>query len=117
MTNEKVPTIKNNQKYGQRDSEKHITMTVKAYLEGFFWQEMWTKQIKCLQKPKDMFIELKKLAKDGEIQNDKMPEIKTIEVWNTRYSASLRKELAEQRVMGKTNKSLEKEDSNSKNKL
>ena len=88
-------------------------MTVKAYLEGFFLAGNVNKTDRM--SAKDMFIELKKLAEEGEIQNDEVPEIKTIEGWNTRYSASLRKESAEQRVMGKTNKRLEKEDSNSKN--
>lgn len=42
-----------------------------------------------------------------------MPEIKTVEGWITRYSASSRKESAEQRVI-EPNKRLE-EDSNGKN--
>ena len=64
---------------------------------------------------KDMVIELNKLAEEGEIQKDEVPEIKTIESWITRYSTSLRKESAEQRVIGETNKRIEKEGSNSKN--
>jgi hypothetical protein len=43
--------------------------------------------IKCLQK---YGYKAKKLA-EGEIQKDEVPEIKTIEEWITRYSASLRK--------------------------
>ncbi len=46
-----------------------------------------------------MVIQLKKLAKEGEIQEGEMSEIKTIEGWITKYSASLRKESAKQRVM------------------
>jgi len=64
---------------------------------------------------KDIVIEPKKLAEEGEIQKDEVPEIKTIEGWITRYSASLRKESAEQKVIGETNKRLEREGSNSKN--
>ena len=65
---------------------------------------------------KDMYIELNKLAEEGEIQKDEVPEIKTIEGWITRYSASLRKESAEQRVTtGETNKRIENEGGNSKN--
>jgi hypothetical protein len=64
---------------------------------------------------KDMVIELNKLAEEGEIQKDEVPEIKTIEGWITRYSASLRKESAEQRVIGETNKRIENEGGNSKN--
>ncbi|RIA92733.1 hypothetical protein C1645_820237 [Glomus cerebriforme] len=44
---------------------------------------------------KDMVIKLNKLAEEGEIQKDEIPEIKTIEGWITRYSTSLRKESAE----------------------
>ena len=47
-----------------------------------------------------MVWQLKKLAEEGEIQKDEVPEIKTVEGWITRYSANLRKESAEQRVMG-----------------
>ncbi|CAB4435478.1 unnamed protein product [Rhizophagus irregularis] len=83
---EKGWALKSNQKYGQRDR----------------------------MSAKDMVTELKKLAEEGEIQNDEVPEIKTIEGWITRYSASLRKESAEQRVISETNKRLEKEDSNNK---
>jgi len=43
---------------------------------------------------KDMAMELKKLV-EGEIQNEEIPEIKTIE---ERYSANLRRESAERRV-------------------
>ena len=64
---------------------------------------------------KDMVIELNKLAEEGEIQKDKIPEIKTIESWITRYSTSLHKKSAEQRVIGETNKRIEKEGGNSKN--
>ncbi len=51
---------------------------------------------------KDMVMQLKQLAEDGEISIDEVPEIKTVEGWITRYSAYLRKESAEQRVMGES---------------
>lgn len=47
---------------------------------------------------KDMIMELKNLVDEGEIQEEEVPEIKTIEGWITRYSASLRRESAEKRV-------------------
>ncbi|POG78563.1 hypothetical protein GLOIN_2v1535525, partial [Rhizophagus irregularis DAOM 181602=DAOM 197198] len=109
---EKGWALKSNQKYGQRGSGKRITITVKAYLEGFFLAGNVNKTDRM--SAKDMVTELKKLAEEGEIQNDEVPEIKTIEGWITRYSASLRKESAEQRVISETNKRLEKEDSNNK---
>ena len=105
--------LKSNQKYGQQSSGKCITMTVKAYLKEFFLARNVNKTDQM--SAKDMVIKLKKLAEGGEIQKDEVPEIKTIEGWITRYSASLRKESAEQRVIGKTNKRLENEGSNSKN--
>ncbi|CAG8505876.1 12569_t:CDS:1, partial [Funneliformis caledonium] len=63
---------------------------------------------------KDMVLELNKLVAEGEIQKDEVLEIKTIESWITRYSASLHKESAEQRVIGKANKRIEN-GGNSKN--
>jgi hypothetical protein len=111
---EKGWTLKSNQKYGQQGSGKHIIITVKAYLEGFFLAGNVNKTDRMTAK--DMVIELKKLAEEGEIQKDEVPEIKTIEGWITKYSASLRKESAEQRVIGETNKRLEKEGSNNKNR-
>ena len=45
-----------------------------------------------------MIMELKKLVEEGEIQEEEVPEMKTIEGWITRYSASLRRESAEKRV-------------------
>src|ERR1041385_876595 len=89
--------LKSNQKYGQRGSGKRISMTVKSYLEGFFLAGNINKTDRM--SAKDMVIQLKKLAEEGEIQESEVPEIKTVEGWITRYSASLRKESAEQRVM------------------
>jgi hypothetical protein len=82
-------------------------------LEGFFLAGNVNKADRM--SAKDMVIELNKLAEEGEIQKDEVPEIKTIEGWITRYSASLRKESAEQRVIGETNKRIENEGGNSKN--
>ncbi|CAG8827352.1 18404_t:CDS:2, partial [Gigaspora margarita] len=94
--------LKNNQKYGQRGSRKRITSTVRAYLKGFFLAGNLNKTDRM--SAKDMITELKKLVEEGEIQKNEVPEIKTVESWITRYSASLRKELAELRVIDKTNK-------------
>jgi hypothetical protein len=74
---EKGWAFKSNQKYGQQGSGKRITITVKAYLEGFFLAENMNKTDRMTAK--DMVIELKKLAEEGEIQKDEVPEIKTIE--------------------------------------
>jgi hypothetical protein len=43
----------------------------------------------------DMTVESKKLVEEGEIQEEEIPEIKTIEGWITRYSATLHRESAE----------------------
>ena len=51
---------------------------------------------------KDMVMQLKKLVEEGEITKEEVPEIKTVEGWIARYSANLRKESAEQRVMDKS---------------
>ena len=55
---------------------------------------------------KEMVMQLKNQAEEGEIQESEVPEVKTVEGWITRYSASLRKEAAEQRVLRETNKDL-----------
>jgi len=92
--------LRSNYKYGQRGTGKRITMIVKAYLEGFFLAGNVNKTDRM--SAKDMVVQLKKLAEEGEISKDEVPEIKTIEGWITRYSASIRKESAEQRVMGES---------------
>ena len=61
---------------------------------------------------KEMVMQLKNLAEEGEIQESEVPEVKTVEGWITRYSASLRKEAAEKRVLRETNKRLENESNN-----
>jgi hypothetical protein len=90
--------LKSSHKYGQRGTGKRISMTVKTYLEGFFLAGNVNKIDRM--SAKEMVIQLKKLAEEGEIQDSEVPEVKTVEGWITRYSASLRKESAEQRVMG-----------------
>ncbi|RHZ76926.1 hypothetical protein Glove_187g60 [Diversispora epigaea] len=100
-TNEKFPleigwALKSNYKYGQRGKGKRITKKVRTYLEGFFLAGNMNKTDRM--SAKDMLNELKKIAEEGEIQSEEIPEIKTIEGWITRYSASLRKESAEQRI-------------------
>ena len=72
-------------------------MTVKTYLEGFFLAGNVNKTDRM--SAKDMVIQLKQLAEEGEIQESEVPEIKTVEGWITRYSASLHKKSAEQRAM------------------
>ncbi|CAB5394477.1 unnamed protein product [Rhizophagus irregularis] len=101
-TNENFPlesgwALRSSHKYGQRGTGKRISMTVKTYLEGFFLTGNVNKTDRMFAK--EMVIQLKQLAEEGEIQESEVPEIKTVEGWITRYSASLRKESAEQRVM------------------
>jgi hypothetical protein len=89
--------LRSNYKYGQRGSKKRITI-VKTYLESFFLAGNVNKVDRM--SAKEMVAQLKELAAEGEISIDEVPEIKTVEGWITRYLASLRKESAEQRVMG-----------------
>ncbi|GET04415.1 hypothetical protein GLOIN_2v1645959 [Rhizophagus clarus] len=70
--------LKSNQKYDQRGIGKHITVLVKAYLEGFFLVGNVNKTDRM--SAKDMYIELNKLAEEGEIQKDEVPEIKQLRV-------------------------------------
>ncbi|CAJ0839557.1 3989_t:CDS:2 [Entrophospora sp. SA101] len=93
---EKGWTLRSNHKYGQRGSGKRITSKVRTYLEGFFLGGNVSKTDRM--SAKDMMVELKKLMEEGEIQEEEVPEIKTIEGWITRYSATLRRESAEKRV-------------------
>ena len=101
-TNENFPlesgwALKSSHKYGRRGTGKRIPITVKTYLEGFFLAGNVNKTDRM--SAEDMVIQLKQLAEEGEIKESEVPEIKTVEGWITRYSASLRKESAEQRVM------------------
>ena len=89
---EKGWALRSSHKYGQRGSGKRITSKVRTYLEGFFLAGNVNKADRM--SAKDMAMELKKLV-EGEIQNEEIPEIKTIE---ERYSANLRRESAERRV-------------------
>ncbi|RIA89454.1 hypothetical protein C1645_824835 [Glomus cerebriforme] len=52
---------------------------------------------------RNMVIQLQDLAKESEIQLENVPEIKTVEGWIARYSSSLRKEYAAQRVAENNN--------------
>ncbi len=88
--------LRSNQKYGKKGSGKRMTATVKAYLEGYFLAGNVNKTDRM--SAKDMVIQLQDLAKEGEIQFDDIPEIKTVEGWIARYSANLRKNYAAQRV-------------------
>ena len=86
---EKGWALRSSHKYGQ--CGKRITSKVRTYLEGFFLAGNVNKADRM--SAKDMAMELKKL--EGEIQNEEIPEIKTIE---ERYSVNLRRESAERRV-------------------
>ena len=85
-------------------------MAVKTYLEGFFLAGNMNKTDRM--SAKEMVMQLKNLAEEGEIQESEVLEVKTVEGWITRYSASLRKETAEQRVTRETNKRTENESNN-----
>src|SRR5438874_2332261 len=93
--------LRNNQKYGKKGSGKRMTAIVKAYLEGYFLAGNVNKTDRM--SAKDIVIQLQNLAKEGEIQFDDVPEIKTVEGWIARFSSSLRKEYAAQRVAEKNN--------------
>ena len=69
--------LRSNQKYGKKGSGKRMTATVKAYLEGYFLAGNVNKTDRM--SAKDMVIQLQDLAKEGEIQFDDIPEIKTVE--------------------------------------
>ena len=89
-------TLRSNQKYGKKGSGKRMTATVKAYLEGYFLAGNVNKTDRM--SAKDMVIQLQDLAKEGEIQFDDIPEIKTVKGWIARYLSSLRKKYAAQKV-------------------
>jgi hypothetical protein len=88
--------LRSNQKYGKKGSGKRMTATVKAYLEGYFLAGNVNKTDRM--SAKDMVMQLQDLAKEGEIQLEDVPEIKTVEGWIARYSSSLKKKYAAQRV-------------------
>ncbi|PKB91663.1 hypothetical protein RhiirA5_448116 [Rhizophagus irregularis] len=73
-----------------------MTATVKAYLEGYFLSGNANKTDRI--SAKDMVKEFQNLAK-----LDDVPEIKTVEGWIARFSSSLRKEYATQRIAENNN--------------
>ena len=86
---------------GKKGVGKRMTATVKAYLEGYFLAGNINKTDRM--SAKDMVIQLQNLAKEGEIQFDDIPEIKTVESWIARYSSNLKREYATQRVVENNN--------------
>ncbi|RHZ54770.1 hypothetical protein Glove_423g82 [Diversispora epigaea] len=93
--------LKSNQKFGQRGSGKRMTTMVKTYLKAFFLAGNINKTDRM--SAKEMVMELEKIVETGEIQQNDIPTIKTVEAWITRYAASLRREAAEQRVAESSN--------------
>jgi hypothetical protein len=69
-----------------------MTEKVKTYLQAFFLagDENKTERMSA----NEMVEELKELAKEGEIQTDDIPQVKTVENWISRTSAALRKQAA-----------------------
>lgn len=72
-----------------------MTEKVKSYLQAFFLagDENKTERMSA----SEMVQELKELVKEGEIQDDEVPQVKTVENWISRTSATLRKQAAADR--------------------
>jgi hypothetical protein len=72
-----------------------MTEKVKSYLQAFFLagDEDKTERMSA----NEMVRELKELVKEGEIQADEVPQVKTVENWISRTSATLRKQAAADR--------------------
>ncbi|RHZ76132.1 hypothetical protein Glove_203g37 [Diversispora epigaea] len=84
--------LKSNQRLGKRGSGKRMTERVKSYLYAFFLagEENKTERMSA----NEMVQELNELVKEGEIQTDDIPQVKTVENWISRTSATLRKQAA-----------------------
>jgi nitric oxide reductase activation protein len=69
-----------------------MTEKVKSYLQAFFLagDENKTERMSA----NEMVQELNELVKEGEIQADDIPQVKTVENWISRTSATLRKQAA-----------------------
>ena len=72
-----------------------MTEKVKSYLQAFFLagDENKTERMSAIE----MVQELQELIKEGEIQDDEVPQVKTVENWISRTSATLRKQAAADR--------------------
>ena len=72
-----------------------MTEKVKSYLQAFFLagDENKTERMSA----DEMVQELNELVKEGEIQVDDVPQVKTVENWISRTSAALRKQAAADR--------------------
>ncbi|CAG8604541.1 18591_t:CDS:1, partial [Racocetra persica] len=72
-------TLKENQKFGKKSTGKQMSKKVRALLEEFFIAENANKS--NYYSTQDMYKELLKCAKEGEISDEKVPKLITIQNW------------------------------------
>ncbi|RIB24855.1 hypothetical protein C2G38_2167436 [Gigaspora rosea] len=82
-----------NQKLGKRGSGKRMSETVKKYLEAFFVAGDQNKSERMTGAK--MVEELNKLVAEEEIDDEEVPQVKTINSWINRTSAARRKKIDE----------------------
>ena len=87
--------LKSRQKLGKRGSGKRMSEKVKNYLKAFFTAGDADKTKRMSAEA--MVKELNELAKEGELETDEIPKVKTVDSWITRYSCTVRTLAAEER--------------------
>ncbi|RIB25657.1 hypothetical protein C2G38_2165368 [Gigaspora rosea] len=93
--------LKENMKFSNKGTRKHIKKKVLQYLQGFFLSG----NLKAADRysPEDMHADLEDLARNGEISVEDVPMVKTIKGWIGSYSASFKKEASERALTEASN--------------
>ena len=85
--------LKSKQKYGKRGSGKHISKRVWEILEGYFLEGDVDKSKKYTATT--MLENLKRKVEGGELDEDEVSKLQTIQGWISRYSAQHHQKMAE----------------------
>ncbi|CAG8531195.1 25031_t:CDS:1, partial [Gigaspora rosea] len=86
--------LKENQEYGKKGRGKCMTETVKEILKPLFHAGNEDKNERYTAK--EMLQDLQQRVQTGELEADKIPQLKTIENWIGRYSSLYKKEVAKE---------------------
>jgi len=88
--------LKTKQKYGKRGGGKRISKRVWKFLEEYFLEGDVDKSKRYTATT--MLESLKRKVEEGELGEDEIPKLQTIQGWISRYSAQHRQKMAEMTV-------------------
>lgn len=84
--------LKANQKFGKRGVGKRISPEIRVLLEGYFLAGNINKSDRYTAQ--DMYDELVRSAREGEINMEEVPKVTTIQNWIGRYTREHKQEAA-----------------------